>query len=759
MSRTTLAALGFLVAIGTLAVVIALRGNGGDEPPRRGPPEADLAGKASQPAPRDDSFAEILSQYAGSETCGECHQAEYQRWETSHHRLAERPIELERDAVAFDPPREIRHGTQTSTARLVDGRPVVETLGGEGVKKAYPVERVFGVSPLYQFLVPVEGGRYQATELAWDPARAEWFNVYGDEDRRPGEWGHWSGRGMTWNSMCGGCHNTRLLKRYDEHTDTYDTRVAEMGVGCEACHGPLREHVEWQRAHPGERNDPGLFRLATGHILPMCGSCHSRRQELTGQFNPGDEYLEHFSPVIPDERDTYYPDGQVREEDFEFVSFLGSRMHNEGVRCINCHDPHSAKTKFEGNALCLQCHKGKIDPGPHSHHEPGTPGGNCVDCHMPLTTYMQRHPRRDHGFTIPDPLMTREHGIPNACNRCHTDRSVDWAIEAVDRWYGPRMERHTRARTRVIADARSGSADALERLLMIVREEKHFFWRAVMGGLLKLWPEDPRTHAVLVELTRDEKPLVRGMAAQALDSVVNLAIDRGREVEAAVRRLLDDPVRMVRVAAAWTLRRTVDPGSRAGSDLWTMLKHNADQPAGAMQLGVFNLERGFPRAALPYFARAVQWDANSAPLREAYAVCLSMVGEPREAAYQLSEAVRLAPLDPVNHYKLGLALNEIGRLDRALERFEEATRLAPDFARAWYNLALGRHRLGDLEKALDAIQQAEKHDPSSPDPPYVRAIILKDLGRLPEARRAARAALEIRPEYTPAEQLLELLDL
>ena len=54
---------------------------------------------------------------------------------------------------------------------------------------------------------------------------------------------------------------------------------------------------------------------------------------------------------------------------------------------------------------------------------------------MPQTTYMQRHPRRDHGFTIPDPLLTQELGVPNACNRCHEDQTTDWAIEATERWY------------------------------------------------------------------------------------------------------------------------------------------------------------------------------------------------------------------------------------------------------------------------------------------------------------------------------------
>ena len=45
---------------------------------------------------------------------------------------------------------------------------------------------------------------------------------------------------------------------------------------------------------------------------------------------------------------------------------------------------------------------------------------------------MARDPRHDHGFTIPDPLLTKELGIPNACNRCHADKTVDWDAVIAD---------------------------------------------------------------------------------------------------------------------------------------------------------------------------------------------------------------------------------------------------------------------------------------------------------------------------------------
>src|ERR1700720_1335734 len=155
--------------------------------------------------------------------------------------------------------------------------------------------------------------------------------------------------------MWAACHNTRVRKNYQEGTDTYATSMAEMGVGCEACHGPLASHNAWQAQHPREPGDPTVRRVTREEMFSVCGSCHARRAELTGDFRPGENFFDHYSPTIPDETETFYADGQIRDEDYEFTSFLGSKMHDAGGRCLDCHEPHSLKTRLPGNALCLSC--------------------------------------------------------------------------------------------------------------------------------------------------------------------------------------------------------------------------------------------------------------------------------------------------------------------------------------------------------------------------------------------------------------------
>ena len=210
--------------------------------------------------------------------------------------------------------------------------------------------RVIGVDPLRQFLAPTINGRLQVTELAADPKKGDWFDVYGNEDRTPGEWGHWTGRGMNWNNMCAACHNTALQKKVRCENGLYGTVMAEMGVGCESCHGAMQSHVAWQREHPDRKTkEPYLTSVKGKAMVDTCGSCHARRGELTDTFKPGEQFLDHYVPTIPDDTDVYYANGQVRDEDYEYVSFLGSKMFGGGVVCMDCHDAHSGKTKLVGN--------------------------------------------------------------------------------------------------------------------------------------------------------------------------------------------------------------------------------------------------------------------------------------------------------------------------------------------------------------------------------------------------------------------------
>jgi predicted CXXCH cytochrome family protein len=99
-------------------------------------------------------------------------------------------------------------------------------------------------------------------------------------------------------------------------------------------------------------------------------------------------------------------------------------MYHKDIRCTDCHDPHTARTKYQGNNVCTTCHQhpaGKYDVVGHHRHQAGSTGALCVECHMPETTYMEVDPRRDHSIRVPRPDLSVRLGTPNACTRCHLE--------------------------------------------------------------------------------------------------------------------------------------------------------------------------------------------------------------------------------------------------------------------------------------------------------------------------------------------------
>ena len=741
----------------------------------------------AEPSAAGRREAGLFAGYAGSATCRNCHAEEYQQWESSNHGLAERLVQPAQDENAFDPARSFHHGTQSSSVNWSNGAALITSVGLSHRLETHVVSRVIGNSPLRQYLVPFPGGRFQIMEASYDPRSNQWFNVNGQEDRQPSEWGHWTGRGANWNFMCASCHNTRLQKNYDPATDAYHTTMAEMTVGCEACHGPLRAHNEWQNQFgKSGAKDPTLAKLNHQQVLDNCGECHSRRAELTGDFVPGQDCFDSYDLDMVDDSELYYADGQIHEEDYEYASFLGSRMHAAGVYCLNCHNPHTAKIKLPGNWICLQCHGGgntntpAIDPVAHSHHRvrgygpdgklvvtdlakysltnfPET-GGECINCHMPQTPYMQRHWRHDHGFTSPDPLLTKELGIPNACNRCHQDQTVDWALDATDKWYGTNMDRllgPRRERTRAIALARTGDAAAVAPLLKRLAGDETPYWRAALLNQLSPWTERTDVQSAILKSLSDTNSLVRTKAAHALDATAQ-SLDPA--VVTALRGRLTDPVRAVRIAAAWSLRGELDTNTITGRDLASFIAENSDQPAGLLQRGEFLAGRNDLTNALAYFIKAVAWDPGSAPSHHELALIYSVLGQASNALDQLRQAVQLAPRDAGYRYEHALALNDSGDADGATAELESSVQLNPHQARAWYNIGLAREARQNSTGALAALEQAEKESPDDPQIPYARATVLLRLGRASEAHDALTRALKLDPHFADASKLLSELD-
>jgi len=653
--------------------------------------------------------------FIGAAACGVCHEAEYRAWETSQHHLAMLPAS----------PSELLRARPHDAGPMVvrDGQPLL--VGSSvGHDTDLALSYALGHRNVEQYVGPLQPGKLQALPLAFDVQRGEWFDLFAGENRTPADWGHWTNRGMMANAQCLFCHTTGYDKGYQPASDTYDTRWAEMGVGCEACHGPGARHAAARKSggqDPWVGRDPEL-------MLAACGSCHSRRVQRA-EWTPGEPFLDAFEPELFD-TDAYYPDGQVREELYELVSFQSSRMYAEGVRCWNCHDGHANGTMKPGNQLCRTCHEQRYETDAHTHHPADSPGARCVACHMPVTVYMQRDPRHDHSFSRPDPELTVALGVPNACNRCHTDRDAAWAAQHVRAWHPAgdvRAERRAVATT--IADARRDEARSVPGLLSLLGGPGDSVRRASAARLLARFPTASGVTPALLTALHDAQPLVRTGAVWALAQRPSLAPEAREGLVAA----LDDPVLTVRLHAAVGLHGvapdSLPPASRealahATSEWRVSQELAADTPEAHYNLAIVLASAGNAQEAEREYRAALRLWPRSIQARHNLALLLAQQGRLDDAASELETLLASDPV-PASAFALGLLYGQMGRWQDAAHALERCLAEDPGYPRARYNRALALAKAGDSTAALDELERAADDPAAHAD--AVRTLV--DLSR------------------------------
>jgi predicted CXXCH cytochrome family protein len=663
--------------------------------------------------------------YVGSAACARCHAKESAAWSGSQHAIAMQ-VANDRTVLGDFNDSSFEHFGVTSRFFRRDGKFVVRTDGPDGKLADFEVGHTFGVFPLQQYLVDIGGGRLQALSIAWDSRpKAEggqrWFHLYPDERIEHTDELHWTQRQQNWNYMCADCHATDLRKNYDAATNTFATRWAELSVGCEACHGPGSAHVAWADAaaggsapgksngltvHFGERRG-AAWRIdpATGSAvrstaraadteIDVCAQCHSRRGQFSNVYRPGEKLEDHYLPALLT-ADLYYPDGQQRDEVYNWGSFLSSRMYSKGVTCGDCHEPHGAKLRVAGNAVCAQCHlASRFDTTAHHFHEPGTPGAQCASCHMQTTTYMVVDPRHDHSFRIPRPDLSETLGVPNPCSQCHGDRTPAWAAAELRKRY-PHPKTGFQDFATAFASADRSEPDASIALAQLVaNQDESAIARASALDRLALLGGDNATLSAEAGL-KDPSPLVRHAAIGVFDSVPP-------EQRQQVVPLLGDPVRAVRMRAARTLAPvpapalgpgSAEPYAKAAKEYVAGERFNADRPENRTNLGGYYAERGQFAEAEAEIRAALALDALFVPAWVNLADLMRMHGREADAESALREGLARAPSDATLHHALGLSLVRQKKNDEALRELKRATELDPGNARFAYVYGIAKAEL------------------------------------------------------------------
>jgi predicted CXXCH cytochrome family protein len=473
-----------LLAVAVAAAVLATTRRSGFDPAQAG-----IALQKEAPLVPGAPPSSGAHGYVTSNACRDCHAREYETWHASYHRTM---TQLPSDASVLAP----WQGTLTWQERSY----VLTKRGHEFWLKLPDPDRVAAafargdrqtpgpdVAPDVERRVVLTTGshHYQAYWVPGARGNELWqvpfvyhlatqrFLPRHEVFLQPPEDPPHAAR---WNSNCIQCHSVGGEPGHDLASDRFETRVAELGIACEACHGPGSEHVRLERDPPARdsgRAADGIVnpaRLGAERASELCGQCHSyfvpREPErwwqsgFAGHYRPGDA-LEPTRRVLDYERDRadadavlsvgldslFYTDGTIRVGGREWNGLSRSACFERGTEgrqasCLSCHRMHGGTRDDQlahggdSDAACATCHPSVVDAGSsHTHHAPQSSGSECVNCHMPHTTYALFKAIRSHRITRPL-VDARQGAAPNACNLCHLDQSLAWTATWLARWYG-----------------------------------------------------------------------------------------------------------------------------------------------------------------------------------------------------------------------------------------------------------------------------------------------------------------------------------
>ncbi len=691
------------------------------------------------------------SEFVERQFCIDCHEEQYKLWAGSHHDLA-MDVANEKTVIGdFNNTTFTQHGV-TSTFYKKEGKFFIRTDGRDGKLHDYEITYVFGVDPLQQYMIEFPDGRIQMPDIGWDDHTKEkggqrWFHIHPDDDITPDHIFHWTRRFLNWNYMCAECHTTNLQKNYDLETNTFNTAWTMINVGCQGCHGPGSNHVEWADVENKSGNEQisydnmglevNLRAEDSGVQLAACARCHSRRNGLRKDYQYGQPLMDYYVPQVLTDP-FYYPDGQILDEVYVYGSFIQSRKYQEGVRCTDCHDPHTARLRTYGNELCMGCHNSPppeqytglkdqdYNSAAHHFHKEDSPGAQCVECHMPETNYMVVDPRRDHKFQIPRPDLSVKLDIPNPCSRCHKDKSVKWAADIADKWYPhTKEERSKETEAEIFAAGQAGRPDAESGLLKIIRDHSRPpIIRATAINILSRFSTSDVIDSASVSL-QDKDPLVRYESVRSFSQL----IPKSRGPEDQKRKytllvpLLKDPVLAVRSETARVLtevpatlfaQKDLEYFEKALEEFKQRQDSVADRPESHLNLGIMYENIGENNKAETSYKTAIRLVNDFYPARFNLANLYNKMKRNKEAEQQFRDIIRLDPKNGDAHYSLGLLFAEMKRLDDAATAMEKAVGFMPERARVRYNYALVLRHLGRNADALSEMITAHQVDDRDP---------------------------------------------
>ncbi len=284
--------------------------------------------------------------YAGSETCGGCHEAIYDDFIESGHPYK---FNVLYDGTAPTYPSFVDNFMELPASES-DWSNIAGVIGGFGWKARF-VGKDGHVLGTAGSMVPGTGANQHNFFEGYDWG---WVDYHPSDVKK-------------YNYNCFKCHTTGAVATTNPDSSWLkvhlDVDAAETmdyfefgGVQCEACHGMGNQHSAYGNTDYIERVTTSR-REGTKDVTALCGDCHTRNAD----------------------RSIAVSGGKVKHHE-QYDEFITTGHYNgdNPMSCTSCHDPHK-RTIWDGESIqtnCTSCHESQTVNHVIT---------DCKSCHMPYS--------------------------------------------------------------------------------------------------------------------------------------------------------------------------------------------------------------------------------------------------------------------------------------------------------------------------------------------------------------------------------------
>jgi Flp pilus assembly protein TadD len=629
--------------------------------------------------------------YLGPQSCASCHAkrvAEFLR--TNHAHAARRP-----DPATMPPGFAPGRGTiptrepglrfeMTRTGDDFFQNAVRNTPAGEK-RDALRIGLVYG------------GGRLDEVNFAWVGDRmyelpAAWLyplDTWGlSSTYRHDEAGAFAREATT---GCLGCHTT-WFSHVAGTPNQYVPDSFLLGVTCERCHGPGREHVAFHQANPkadaAKIVHPG--KLPRERQLDVCAQCHSNAVRARGpvfSYRPGKSLADAYRSIDPK-----YPEEDHVANQVKYLK-ESKCFQKSDLTCTTCHDPHR----------------------PHAPADPGAARNGCASCHKPADCREQ--PR------LPEPVR-------GDCAGCHMPPRVWMNVNfhtADDRFVPPirrydhRIAIYPEARDEVLRNFyKSKTDDASKKEVAKLSESLVKFWLAEADRRRQQYRFLAAIGAGREALRVDPSPAVREKLREAIATQDGMMADFSAGNRALAAQRFPEAIDLYKKVLATKPDFAIAHGKLgtayaysgqmelAEKELKAVAELDPDESYGNSMLGWLALQHGDPAAAAEHYRKAEELEPFTANLS----------------------------------YFLGLSRLRLAQFADAEASFRRTLLIDPRHAGAWQGLSHALRKVGKATEAVSAARKAAKlSDYKHPDVLLSLADAYADAGKYAEAAAAAEKGL------------------